>query len=287
MVTRRVFRRQLLLVPSKKINQVLGYLLGVCARRHGIRVHAFCVLSNHYHLVATDTRGVLPDFLRDYHALVARHLNAILGRFEGLWATRQTSVVRLEEPTDIINEIAYTASNPVEAGLVRYGKSWPGLRMVWGMRVRRFRRPIGFLRKGSDGGTFPPEVMCELTRPPGFEDLSDTLLLQEISANIEHEEEVAREKILSDGRSFLGARAVRQQRRTSYPRSREPRFGLSPRIAAGDRRKRIAAIQRDRAWRDEYRRCRSCWLSGDRTVEFPHGTFKMRRECGVRCRPPP
>ncbi|HEY7725075.1 MAG TPA: hypothetical protein VH880_07070, partial [Anaeromyxobacteraceae bacterium] len=81
LVTRRCAQRQFLLKPSKTTTDVFLYLLAVAARRFGIEVHAFCVLSNHFHLVVTDPHARLPAFHQFLDALVARALNASLGRW--------------------------------------------------------------------------------------------------------------------------------------------------------------------------------------------------------------
>jgi hypothetical protein len=49
--------------------------------------------------------------------------------------------------------------------------------------------------------------------------------------------------------SFLGVRGILRQRPTGKPTSVEPRRGLSPRVAAGDRSERIVAlVQLKRSW---------------------------------------
>src|SRR5512146_1706518 len=75
LLTRCCSERRFLLKPSGLINAIVLYALAHYASRHGILVHGFCVLSNHYHLVATDVRGVLPDFLRDLNGVLARAVN--------------------------------------------------------------------------------------------------------------------------------------------------------------------------------------------------------------------
>jgi putative transposase len=45
-VTRRCSQRQFLLKPSETTNAVFRFVLAVAAERHGIKVHAYCVLSN-------------------------------------------------------------------------------------------------------------------------------------------------------------------------------------------------------------------------------------------------
>ncbi|MCK5797588.1 MAG: hypothetical protein KAI47_10415 [Deltaproteobacteria bacterium] len=49
-------------MPSALTNQIVTYCLGIATGRYGIDVHAFCFMSTHYHLVATDPRGELPEF---------------------------------------------------------------------------------------------------------------------------------------------------------------------------------------------------------------------------------
>ena len=88
LVTRRCVQRQFLLRPSRNTNQVFLYLLALAARRFGMHIHAFCVLSNHVHLVVTDPDARLPAFHQFLDALVARALNAALGRWEAFWESR-------------------------------------------------------------------------------------------------------------------------------------------------------------------------------------------------------
>ncbi len=72
--------------PSKATTAIFSYVLAVAAERYGILIHAFCVLSNHFHVVLTDVHARLPEFHRDLDALVARAVNCSLGRWEGFWA---------------------------------------------------------------------------------------------------------------------------------------------------------------------------------------------------------
>ena len=80
LVTRRCTQRQFLLKPCTVINQIFLYCLALALARTGVVVHAFVVLSNHYHAVVTDPEGKLPEFLAYFHRLVATCVNATLGR---------------------------------------------------------------------------------------------------------------------------------------------------------------------------------------------------------------
>jgi len=117
MITRRCLGRMFLLRPSKLTNDVFRFLLAVAAERHGVEVHAFCVLSNHFHCVVTDRKGTLPAFEQLLDSLVARALNALHGRWESFWAPGSYSAVTLATPEDVLAKTGYVVANP--AGLVR------------------------------------------------------------------------------------------------------------------------------------------------------------------------
>jgi REP element-mobilizing transposase RayT len=152
LVTRRCSQRQFLLRPCKLTNEIFLYVLARAVERFGIKIHAFCVLSNHHHIVLTDPDAKLPAFEQYLDSLVARAVNCSLGRWESFWAPPTYSAVRLVTPADVIDKTAYCLANPVEAGLVRRGSEWPGL---WSSpeQVGRApivaRRPAGFFRAES------------------------------------------------------------------------------------------------------------------------------------------
>jgi hypothetical protein len=61
-------------------------------------------MSNHHHLVVTDPRGVLPEFLRELHRLTAKAINASQGQWENLWAAEPCNAVRLVTDHDVERE---------------------------------------------------------------------------------------------------------------------------------------------------------------------------------------
>jgi hypothetical protein len=80
---------------------------------------------------------------------------------------------------------------------------------------------------------------------------------------------------------------VRKQRRRSRPERREPRFGISPRVACRDKWRRIERLQANKEWKAEYNDCRDRWRAGDRDVVFPYGTYLYRVRHSVRVAEPP
>jgi len=93
-------------------------------------LHAFCVMSNHVHLVCTPllkpegTYYALPAILHSLKRYTAREANRLLGRQGVFWqAESYDHVVRNERAFHRI--IAYVLSNPVKAGLVSSWDEWP------------------------------------------------------------------------------------------------------------------------------------------------------------------
>jgi putative transposase len=283
LVTRRCLHRQFLLRPSPATTDIFLYVLALAARRFGIAVHAFCVLSNHFHLVVTDPDARLPAFEQYLDSLVARAVNASLGRWESFWAPASYSAVHLTSPGDVVDKTAYVLANPVAAGLVRTGREWPG---AWskpeqiGGSPMTVRRPSAFFRSN---GYMPETVELPLTAPPPFD--SPSVFVEALQGAVCELEERSRRSMAARGRAFLGARKVLAQKWWARPRSGEPRRQLNPRIAARDKWKRIEGILRLAEFVAAYRDAWAAMRKGVRTVMFPAGTYALRVFHDVLCAP--
>lgn len=277
LVTRRCAQRQFLLKPSPLANDVFLYLLALAAQRFEILVHAFCVMSNHYHLVVTDPKARLPAFHQLLDALVARALNAALGRCESFWAPNSYSAVTLVSPEDIADKTAYVLANPVAAGLVRSGRLWPGL---WSAPEAIGGEPLDVRRPGhffDPAGSLPEKLTLQLTPPPGF--ASAEVFREQLSACLVQREAQAARDV---GGSFLGVAGVLRQKASGRPSRGEARGRLSPRIAAHDKWKRFEALGRLMDFLRSYRSAWQARCDGDAAV-FPYGTYLLRVVHGVPC----
>jgi putative transposase len=287
MLTRRVRGRTFLLRPDKRTNQLVGYVLAVMAKKWRIRLIAVDVLSNHWHVVLADDHGTIVDSQRDCHSFIARALNAGHGEFEAVWSSDPPSRVSAEEPDDLVSQIAYTMANPVEAGLVMYGSSWPGLRAAWPAKPKTFKRPSYFFRGEEKGGSWPKSATLELCRPDGYDELSDEELAGIVESAIFKREERFRRQFKRAGRPFLGRREVLRQSRHARATSRETRFGISPRVACKNKWRRIERLRANQDWQQAYEVARAKFVAGDRDAEFPYGTYQMCVQWGARCAAPP
>jgi len=286
LVTRRCSQRQFLLRPSRQANQLFGFLLAVAAERFHVDVHAFCVMSNHVHLVVTDREARLPAFHLFLDSLVGRSMNVLLGRGENFWGPPSFSAVALHDPSDVLDKVAYVLANPVAAGLVRRGRMWPGL---WsapeqiGAEALEFKRPDWFFRKKGKTA-LPDRAALRLLAPPGFD--SPERFRRAVSDSLRFREELAAAELASRGRGFLGARRVLAQRPFAMPSHPAPRGGLNPRLACRDKWRRIQALGQLIEFLRDYRRAFSAWRSGAATVLFPYGTYLMRILHAAPCAAP-
>jgi REP element-mobilizing transposase RayT len=276
LVTRRCAQRQFLLRPSSLTNELFGYLLAVSAQRFHIEVHAFCVMSNHVHLVVTDPDARLPAFSQFLDSLVGRSMNASLGRRENFWASSSYSAVALQSPSDVVDKIAYLLANPVSAGLVRRGRMWPGL---WsspaqmGAEALEFKRPERFFRK-KGARALPERASLELVVPADLG--TGEQFRRTVCDALAAREEAAAVELAAVGRGFLGVKRVLAQSPFGKPPRTEPRRGLNPRVACRDKWRRIQALGQLVEFLHDYRRALETWRRGAATVLFPAGTYLMR-----------
>jgi putative transposase len=281
LVTRRCAQREYLLNPSAIVNGIFLYVLAAAAQRFGIDVHAVCVLSNHFHLIVTDPDARLPAFEQYLDSLVARAVNASLGRWEAFWAPSSYSAVPLLTPEDVVDKTAYVLANPVAAGLVRRGRDWPGLwtgpEAIGGEPIE-VRKPDEFFRRR---GPMPDRVQLQLSVPPGFSSPADfrerlvaALAVREDQSSVGH-----------DGRPrrFLSAARVLAQSSSTRPNTQALRRTLNPRVAARDKWKRIEALSRLGGFLGDYRQALAKRAQGWRDVVFPAGTYWLRVAHGVAC----
>jgi REP element-mobilizing transposase RayT len=281
MVTRRTSERRFFLRPSKKLNQAIEYCLARAIRRSGVIVHLVVVLSNHYHIIVSDPHGTLPVFTEELNKLIARCLNHLHGRFENFWAGgAQTSYVHLAQREDVLAKSCYAMLNPVVAGLVKSWRDWPGLLIVTPGK-RRVKRPDFFFRKDSEGGTLPRWEEYEIHAPPIAERPGQSMrILHDMVRAFQKRAVAAR---LAKGLGFLGAARVRKQSIWDSPKTSAPRFGLSPKVAARDKWRRIELLCQIKSFNSEHELALRKWQSGDRGVIFPAGTYLMRVLHKVKC----
>jgi putative transposase len=272
LITRRCSERRFFLRPDPQVTWIFEYLLALACERHGIELHGFVCMSNHYHLVVTDRDAHLPEFQQYFNSLLARAVNCARGRWEAFWSRDSFSAVELLEHADVVDKLAYTLLNPVRAGLVGRARAWGGATsasMRFGGR-RLVARPSDFF---SDN--MPEHASLELVAP-AFQGEFGSKLDEQLAARLQAVEQQLRKS----GCRPMGMAVVLRQPWNESPAAREPRRGLVPRLAARCATVRIAAIFELQHWVKAYRTALACFKAGQREVEWPPGTYRMCSRLG-------
>jgi putative transposase len=281
LVTRRCSERRFLLRPGRETNNAFVYCMALAARKSHVSIVCVGTTSNHYHAVVVDDCGRLPAFLEHFHKLFAKHQNCLRGRWEAFWASEQTSVVELPNPEDVLAKMAYAIANPCSSHLVERVHHWPGVESLTAIEEDLplvASKPSRFF--DPNNGDLPDVVQLGLRRAPGFERLSHAEYAALVRGHVDQAVARAAEERRDKGIKIVGRKGVLRQHWNDSPNTREPRRGLSPRVACRNKWARIEALQRNQAFLDQYRGARADHLAGHDAV-FPPGTWWLCRYAGL------
>ena len=287
MITRRCTQRQFLMRPDHETTNAFVYCLAVAASRHGIEVLFTIAMSNHHHTGIHDSHGNYPAFLEYFHKLFAKCQNALRGRWENFWSSEQTSVVRLVDPSDVLDKMVYALTNPVKDGLVERAEQWPGATSITATlhgSSLTATRPKHFFR---EDGPMPETAVLTLARPHGFEHLSTAELTAMLVERVRQVEDASAVDRRRSGTTALGPTRVLSQPWRDRPSGREPHRNLDPRVAARSKWSRIEALFRNKLFQSAYAEARASFVAGLRDIPFPSGTYWLRRFAGALCTPCP
>jgi putative transposase len=116
-VIQRGNNRQPIFASSGDYALLLG-LLTENAKKYGVQVHAYVLMTNHFHLLATpSTSEGLPQMMQAVGRSYVRYFNDAQGRSGTLWEGRYKSTL-LQTERYLLACMAYIDLNPVRAGML-------------------------------------------------------------------------------------------------------------------------------------------------------------------------
>ena len=281
LVIRRCAEQRFFLRPSRRSQEIFRYCLAVAAARTGVQLHAFCVMSNHWHAVLSDPYARLPEFMAYVHKYVAKALNGLLQRKENLWSSEPYHAVVLESRTEVLDKMVYVLANPVQARLVRRAAHWPGVHSaaMTSDTVQHVKRPAWFFRPE---GPMPAEAVLQLTLPPQVDSTNPATFWQELQARVrERELQCEQDK----GPKVLGIIRILRLSPFQGPKMLQRRW--SNRLAIAGKTKQVQERVRKRLkeFHHHYREAYLAFRQGIREVLFPAGTYLLRVQLQVHCEP--
>ena len=95
------------------------------AQKFQVEIHAYVLMSNHFHLLLTPTTNTgLPQMMQAVGRRYVRLFNDTHGRSGTLWEGRYRSTL-IESERYLLTCMAYIDLNPVRAGLVNQARDYP------------------------------------------------------------------------------------------------------------------------------------------------------------------
>lgn len=119
-------------------------LLEQTSRQHGVAVHAYTLMENHFHLLLTPQADeALSRMMQSLGRSYVRYFNNRHGHTGTLWEGRYRSTV-LQAPRYALACMIFLDLNPVRAGLVQRCSdyAWSSHGHYAGLRVERFLTPL-------------------------------------------------------------------------------------------------------------------------------------------------
>lgn len=297
------------MVPTDEVIEICNACIRAAATffEGKILLHEFEFMSNHLHLLATVLAGkngaaILPDFMRYLESMLTKNLNAhrgISGKgFEGY----SFQIIDRDDAERIVDSILYIQNQAVAANLVERNSHWlhcssrnleygekstvdkPRLGTWAGKNRQRGRGPA--VRSGrahyAGRSRTPNKFSVTLHRPPGLDDLEEGALRAMLRRRLVRLEIEAMARRAMSGRGVLGWDNARRIHYNHIPARGRELFGKRPTYAASTPERREAAREREETFRGQYAIALEAFLSGDRDVVFPHGTYLMPRRFRAR-----
>jgi putative transposase len=226
LLTCRTRASELLFVPEAQLNNCIGGVVAKYATLYKIKIYGLCILSNHYHILASSSDGNISIFAENVNREISKRVNRLLKRKGSLWHRRYDDQVTVEE-ADALECLVYILTNPTKHGLVSNPKDWPGLTTYWQGRgeapksytflnysdyslAKRLARLSGkYVRRAE----YETEYTLNISLLPEFAELSQAEAAAQLRKAIDKRTRKLVKERRQAGLGFLGRKAVLRQKR--------------------------------------------------------------------------
>jgi putative transposase len=133
---------------------------------HGIAIHAYVLMTNHVHILATPAEpGALSTMMQSLGRCYVRYVNRAYQRTGTLWEGRFRSGV-VDSDDYLLRVYRYIEMNPVRAGLVRHASEyrWSSYAINTGGKASDWLKPHPVYRALGNGSTERSVAYRELFR---------------------------------------------------------------------------------------------------------------------------
>jgi len=121
-VTSRGNERKAIYLEDKDFQLYLAILGDVCSQYHWV-IHAYCLMSNHYHLIIETPEGNLSKGMRHLNGVYTQRFNRKYRRVGHLFQGRYKAIL-VEKDNYLLELSRYVVLNPVRAQMVGNAGEW-------------------------------------------------------------------------------------------------------------------------------------------------------------------
>ena len=158
-IIQRGNNRQPIFAGTPDYETLLG-MVEEFARKFGVAVHAYVLMNNHFHLLATPSSGEgVPQMMQALGRSYVRYFNGRQDRTGTLWEGRYKSTL-IQAEKYLLACMVYIDLNPVRAGLVAHPADYP-----WSSHLH-------YIGRRSDRLVTPHPLYWELGNTPFARDLA-------------------------------------------------------------------------------------------------------------------
>ncbi len=271
LISIRTLEARLFINPSSKNRKLIGGIIARYQEYFQIKIYAYFVLSNHFHLLVKAPLGNVDSFLESVNREIARRINWKIKRRGKFWSRRYNDLKVLTE-ADLLNAFLYVTTNATKHGLVKDPREWPLLNS-YDHAIDEKDRIFGF-----DHYSLVPGQIVTTTHTltlsvlPQFEHLSKQERHKEITKLLSKRTEALVLERATKNQGFLGLEGLQKQVIGEIPQNvslskKPPCYSSCP-----IQRKAFKEERRLRA--DRYAEASFRFRLGDLEAQFPAFTFK-------------
>jgi REP element-mobilizing transposase RayT len=122
-VTSRGDRQEAIYEGDADRQQWLEILSKIC-ERYNWRVHAYCLMDNHYHILLATADGNLSKGMRQLNGVYTQYFNRQHNRVGHVFQGRYKAIL-VEKDSYLLELSRYVVLNPVRAGMIKNLDEWP------------------------------------------------------------------------------------------------------------------------------------------------------------------
>lgn len=123
-VTARCINREWFAPDMKTVWHSMTQQLYFVSLAYGIRIQAFVLMSNHFHMIVKAPNGNLSEAMKFFMSETGRDLRGCSGRINRIYGSRFHRSL-IDSPLYFHHAYKYVYRNPVEAGLIAKVEDYP------------------------------------------------------------------------------------------------------------------------------------------------------------------